>query len=149
MNNDLGIVIDSTISREEILLIVNLYQQFSTFSELNQFVMFTTAPSSLNDIPQLPIEKASFFKGNILLFNNNMLLFAKNFFNYNRIIYYMTKPNWLFIAANNSNKSIKSLYNETRDLQIHTNNKNVHDLYKNMWGDNINLGDLSYEKTIY
>ena len=61
----------------------------------------------------------------------------------------MTKPDWLFIAANNSNKSIKSLYNETRDLQIHTNNKNVHDLYKNMWGDNINLGDLSYEKTIY
>ena len=149
MSNDVGVVIDTTINREETLLIVNLYQQFLTSTDLDQFVMFTTAPSSLNDIPQLPIEKASFFQGNILLFNNNMLLFAKNFFRYNKIIYNMQKPDWLFIATSNSHESIKNLYNNTRDLEIYTSNKNVYELYKNMWGDNINLGDLSYEKIIH
>ena len=61
----------------------------------------------------------------------------------------MQKPDWLFIATNNSHESIKNLYNNTRNLEIYTNNKNVHELYKNMWGDNINLGDLSYEKIIH
>jgi len=146
MHKDVGIIVENNKSHLDTA--AKLYNSYSSKQDLNQFVLFCSDSLGFASIPQLPIHEAHFFDGNIVLFNNNSLLLAKGFVNYQKIYYVLEQPDWTYVATISSHKAIKKLYTETENLFFITNNENIYQLYKMLWGDNIILGDLNYEKII-
>jgi hypothetical protein len=147
MSSDIGIIIDNNNNLNTKVL-SELYNSYIVKNNLDQFIIFASEPISLNVIPQLPLRDAVFFDGALVLFSNNALLIAKDFVNYSKLLYVIEEPAWTSISQNSSYNSIKELYTETRDLYFITSNQNIYSLYTTLWGNNIILGDINYEKAI-
>lgn len=145
MNRDVGIVIQNP---QHISKITPIYNAYLSLSSLDQFVVFSAEPLGINFVPQLPLNEAYFFDGNLLVLELNMLLIVKDFLNYRNLFYYLEQPDWIYSAMSSSHTAIKDMFTKTKNLNFITQNNTIYDLYKDLWGDNITLGELNYEKII-
>lgn len=145
MNRDIGIIIQNTQNFNKI---VPLYNSYLSLGSLDQFVIFSSEPIPVTFVPQLPLYEGYFFEGNLLIFELNMLLIAKDFLKYRNLYYYLEQPDWIYSAMSSSHKSLKYTFTETKNLNFITYNQTIYDLYRDLWGNNIIMGELNYEKIV-
>lgn len=148
-NKDIGILINKETYNTYKEKINSLYQEYTSKFDTKQFILFCADNLNFSldiNLPVLSLTDIKYFFGHVVITTNNQMLICENLPNAN-VCCYIDHPIWMESTTTLSHYSIKKLYNNA-NFSFLTPNRLTYELYKNIWGDNITIGDLTYDNII-
>lgn len=146
---DLGIFINKQIYQRYKDKIHSLYREYSDKFSTKQFILFCAENLDFDidiNLPVLALTDMKYFFGHVVVMTNNQMLVCENLPNAN-VCCYIDHPIWMDSTTTMFYHSIKRLYNNT-NFSFLTPDRLTYELYKNLWGNNITIGDLTYDNII-
>lgn len=146
MTEDLGFLLLSIDNSPSCNAIFNLAQQIIQNNPYKQICVFNSVNNRINKnmVPVLHLNQAKFFHGNLFVFDTLSLIFARQFPNIKKILFYTTDYFWSGNSYGDY-KDAKELFT-TDNLEFISNSEQMCDIYEICWKKPIGISkEFNYD----